>query len=257
MPATSGTGATLAAAWARWPPWSCRGLPTNMPMVPTGGQWPGGSTTTFRMASCSSSPSSPPSTSGGTSTQSAGSTVLFLRADVLCGPQGCRITTAPRGGAGRASHVSASVSRLLSRNECPRCQAGRARQLRGAAPLPARIGPCTGSVGLSRLSLSKSRAAVSGPYRAAAYSVCSGHPAGVCYRRISPVAAHSDDRLLSERAASIHSFLQEPLFMPRSRHQRLLPCDAAGPRRGRALVPISLGLSPVRSGISRRSPLPV
>jgi len=56
----------------------------------------------------------------------------------------------PRGSAGRASHVSAGVSRFLSGNECPRYQAGRARQSRGAAPLPARIGPCTDSVRLSR-----------------------------------------------------------------------------------------------------------
>jgi acetyl esterase/lipase len=42
--------------------------------------------------------------------------------------------------AGRASHVSAGVSRLLSGNECPRDQAGRPRHPRGAATFPARIG---------------------------------------------------------------------------------------------------------------------
>jgi hypothetical protein len=56
--------------------------------------------------------------------------------------------------AGRgASHVSAGVSRLLSGNECPRDQAGRARQSRGAATLPARIAPRTGSVRFRALSL--------------------------------------------------------------------------------------------------------
>src|SRR5215472_11648433 len=49
-------------------------------------------------------------------------------------------------GAGRVSPVSADVSRLLSGNECPRDQAGRARQSRGAETLPAPIGPCTDSV---------------------------------------------------------------------------------------------------------------
>ena len=46
----------------------------------------------------------------------------------------------PRRRAGRVSHVSAGVSRLLSCDECPRDQAGRARHARGAATLPARIG---------------------------------------------------------------------------------------------------------------------
>ena len=61
---------------------SYRGLPTGMPRVPTGGQWPGGSMTTFRIASCSSSRSLLPSTSDGMSAQSAGSTALSIRVAV-------------------------------------------------------------------------------------------------------------------------------------------------------------------------------
>src|SRR5437588_4361182 len=56
-------------------PWFADG----MLMVPTGGQWPGGSITTFRIASCSSSRSLQPSKSDGMSAQSVGSTALFLR----------------------------------------------------------------------------------------------------------------------------------------------------------------------------------
>ena len=33
-----------------------------------------------------------------------------------------------------------------------------------------------------------------------------------------PVAAHSDDRLLSEHTPGTHPCLREPLFMPRSSH---------------------------------------
>src|SRR6202030_3903743 len=43
---------------------------------------------------------------------------------------------------------------LLSGNECPRDQAGRARQSPGAATLPARIGLCKGSVSFHIRSLS-------------------------------------------------------------------------------------------------------
>ena len=50
--------------------------------APIGGQWPGGSTTTFRIASCSSFRSLLHSTSGGTSAQSAGSTALSIRVAV-------------------------------------------------------------------------------------------------------------------------------------------------------------------------------
>jgi hypothetical protein len=50
--------------------------------APIGGQWLGGSTTAFRIASCSSSQSSPPSISGGTSGQSAGSTASSIRVAV-------------------------------------------------------------------------------------------------------------------------------------------------------------------------------
>ena len=49
--------------------------------------------------------------------------------------------------AGRISPVSASVSRVLSCDECPRDQTGRARHARGAAALPARIGPSALSAG--------------------------------------------------------------------------------------------------------------
>jgi len=51
---------------------------------------------------------------------SVGGLDLFLEEHDLCGP------IEPRRGAGRASHVSADVSRLLSGNECPRDQASRA-----------------------------------------------------------------------------------------------------------------------------------
>jgi len=37
-------------------------------------------------------------------------------------------------------------------------------------------------------------------------------------RRVSPVVARSDDRLLSELTAGTHPCLREPLFMPQSRH---------------------------------------
>jgi hypothetical protein len=41
------------------------------------------------------------------------------------------------------------------------------------------------------------------------------HPTKVRYRRVSPVAAHSDDRLLSEPTAGAHPCRREPLFMPK------------------------------------------
>jgi hypothetical protein len=46
----------------------------------------------------------------------------------------------PCGGAGRVPRIPGGVSRLLSGNECPRDETGRARQSRSAAALPARIG---------------------------------------------------------------------------------------------------------------------
>jgi acetyl esterase/lipase len=60
---------------------------------------------------------------------------LPRRKSDLCG------STEPRRSVGRAPYVSTGVSRLLSCDECPRDQAGRARHSRGAATLPARIGP--------------------------------------------------------------------------------------------------------------------
>src|SRR5467141_3289667 len=45
-----------------------------------------------------------------------------------------------------------------------------------------------------------------------------GDPATGRNRRISPVAAHSGDRLLSEPTADTQPCRREPLFMPRSRH---------------------------------------
>ena len=76
---------------------------------------------------------------------SVGGLDLFLEENMIYADRLSR-----RRGAGRASHVPAGVSRLLSGNECPRYQAGRARQPRGAASLPARIGPRSGSARLSR-----------------------------------------------------------------------------------------------------------
>src|SRR5215472_12371680 len=40
------------------------------------------------------------------------------------------------------------------------------------------------------------------------------NPANGRKRRVSPVAAHSNDRLLSEPTAGAHPFRREPLFMP-------------------------------------------
>jgi hypothetical protein len=39
-------------------------------------------------------------------------------------------------------------------------------------------------------------------------------PANGCNRRVSPVAAHSGDRLLSKPTAGTQPCLREPLFMP-------------------------------------------
>jgi hypothetical protein len=46
------------------------------------------------------------------------------------------------------------------------------------------------------------------------------HSANGRYRRISPVAAHSGDRLLSEPTAGTQPCRWEPLFMPRTGHSR-------------------------------------
>jgi len=43
-------------------------------------------------------------------------------------------------------------------------------------------------------------------------------PRHISTLRVSPVAAHSDDRLLSEPTAGTHPCLREPLFMPLSGH---------------------------------------
>ena len=45
---------------------------------------------------------------------------------------------------------------------------------------------------------------------------CRSHhdPVNACYRRISPVAAHSGDCLLSEPTAGTQPCRREPLFMP-------------------------------------------
>jgi len=64
------------------PQWSSRGLPTGMTRAPIGGQWPGGSTTTFRIASCSSFRSSLPFNIGWHERPSAGSTALSVRVAV-------------------------------------------------------------------------------------------------------------------------------------------------------------------------------
>src|SRR6516162_5615605 len=62
---------------------------------------------------------------------------------------------------------------------------------------------CTGSLGFHALSLSKSGAATPDPYRAAAHSVCSCHPAGVCYRRIFLLAAGSGEGPLTEPTTAV------------------------------------------------------
>ena len=65
--------------WERWRQSSYRGLPTATMAVQIGARWPGGSITTCRTASCSSSPNWPLSTSAGTSGPGDGSTALSPR----------------------------------------------------------------------------------------------------------------------------------------------------------------------------------
>jgi|SRR6516165_6214892 len=75
---------------------------------------------------------------------------------------------------------------------------------------------CTGSLGFHALSLSKLRAATPDPYRAAAHSVCSCHPAGVCYRRVSLIPMRPGEGRLTEPTAVTQPWRRELVFMPHS-----------------------------------------
>src|SRR5580692_1974528 len=108
--------------------------------------------------------------------------------------------------------------------------------------------------GFHAFSLSKSRAATPDPYRAAAHSVCSCHPAGVCYRRISPVAPRPREGPLTEPTAGAQPWPRERVLMVESE------CDAGGfrstlsvaaPFVGRCLT--RLPVAPVSTPLGRVS----
>jgi hypothetical protein len=143
---------------------------------------------------------------------SVGGLDLFLEENMIYADQ------LSRAGVPVELHMYLGVSRLLSGNECPRYQAGRARQSRGAAPLPARIGPCTGSVRLSRPQPQQIEGSHSGPLPRCSALCLQLSPGGclVCYRRVSPIAARSGEGLLTELPAATPPWRQQPLFMPLS-----------------------------------------
>jgi hypothetical protein len=73
--------------------------------------------------------------------------------------------------------------------------------------------------------------------------------AGSRCRRISPVAAHSGDRLLSEPTADTQRCRREPLFMPLSGPSAAPP----GLAQKGGYLPLATGVSTVRYPIPQRT----